>query len=261
MLALSGFAPALPCARRTRNRERINLRTRSRSERMSRVDDFISYLVWGVVAAYAVGTIGALLALWAFLRCLLLWPAWVGATLSLAAAVWLGGYRTRGATRGRRWAAGTCIGVAALCLVSDHLYPGTETAVSASPQSPAPPPPPSVCRRWCRKHEEVWTRKCLCDGGHANVPFGVACDGACSACSECLALQVADATAATADGPRSDLAAAGGVTRELRLAAPKPAAPPASSPPPSCSRLCLSHATGGEWPASPLWLALRRLAG
>ena len=188
---------------------------------MSRVDDFISYLVWGLVAAYAVGTIGALLALWAFLRCLLLWPARVGATLSLAAAVWLGGYRTRGATRGRRWAAGTCIGVAALCLVSDHLYPGTETAVSASPQSPAPPPPPSVCRRWCRKHEEVWTRKCLCDGGHANVPFGVACDGACSACSECLALQVADATAATADGPRSDLAAAGGVTWELRLGRPE----------------------------------------
>ena len=216
---------------------------------MSRVDDFISYLVWGVVAAYAVGAIGALLALWAFLRCLLLWPARVGATLSLAAALWLGGYRTRGATRGRRLAAGTCIGVAALCLVSDHLYPGTETAVSASPESPpSPPPPPSVCRRWCRKHEEVWARKCLWR------------DGACSACSECLALQGAAATAATADGPRSDLAAAGGVTQELGLAAPKPAAPPASSPPPSCSRLCLSHATGGEWPASPLWLALRRLA-
>jgi hypothetical protein len=212
------------------------------------VDGFIR----SILAACVVAVIGALFALWLLLRCLLLSPSVVGATLSLAVALWLGGYQRQSTARGRRWAARTCIGVAALCLVSHQLYPDTETTVSASLEPPpSPPSPPSVCKRWCSEHEEVWARKCVWR------------DGACSACSECFEVQVR-----RAGGRSSDLAASGSATTRPAPAPtspsvprpiPQPAAPPAPPLPSSCGRLCLTHATGGEWPSSPLWLAARRL--
>ena len=80
-------------------------------------------LIRFIMAACIVAAIGALFALWLLLRCLLLSPSVVGAALSLAVALWLGGDRRQSATRNRRLAARTCLGVAALCLVSHQLYP------------------------------------------------------------------------------------------------------------------------------------------